>query len=242
MIKAVTLDFWNTLYREDGSARTRRRERRVTLAQSFFAAAGKNLESRVVRTALERAGDKLDELQWQQHAMSHAELGQAIATELGFRLDEAHAGILAEAVSSAGREHPPLPIEGAADLLARLHGKVRVGIISDTSMTFGMHLRQVMASDGLAKYVDHFTWSDETLTCKPMARQFLYTADQLGARPDETVHVGDLERRDVGGARSAGMRCIRILSDGDSRGSDADATVRALAGVPAVLERWGAAL
>ena len=159
-----------------------------------------------------------------------------IAEALGFRLDDGDARTLAEAVSSAGRDYPPVPADGAGLVLAAL-GDAALGVISDTGLTFGMHLRQAMDAHGLAGAFGHFTWSDETLTTKPAARQFLYTLHMLGVPPDRAVHVGDLEAADIVGAREVGMRTIRV---GDtSLPSQAEAVVPTLAAVVEVLRRWG---
>lgn len=241
MIEAVTLDFWNTLYREDDSARTRRRDRRAALAQSFFGAAGRQIEAARVHQAVTAVAETLGDLQWRRQAnWSHIEIGQAIGRELGFDLTDAESKVLAELISSAGTAHPPIPLDFTGQLLAALAGKVKLALISDTGLTFGMHLRQVMASHGLEKYFDHFTFSDETQSTKPMERQFLYTLGALGVRPERAVHVGDLERRDVDGARSAGMKTVRILTEGSGRDSSANATVQSLAEVAGALRRLGA--
>lgn len=243
MIKAITFDFWLTLYGEDEPVRTKRRERRVALVQGFFAAAGRPREAGQVRAALEAAAERAAEAhRAEQRNLTHEEIGRLVGRELGLELTADEGKALAELVSSVGRMHPPVPLDFAGHLLARLDGKAALGIISDTNLTFGADLRAAMESHGLAKYFRQFTWSDETMTAKPMARQFLYTLSMLDARPDEAVHVGDLEDRDVGGARAAGMRAIRVLHGADGQGSQADAVVPTLAGVPAVLKRWGLAV
>ncbi len=238
-IDAVTFDFWNTLYVEDLDALARRRDRRVSIAQAFFVSAGKRLTSQPIRDAFAATAEQISRMRREeQRAAGHAEVGEMLAAALGFRLDYDDARMLAEGISSAGRDHPPAPADGTGLLLAALGGAVRLGIISDTGLTFGMHLRQVMVNHGLADYFQQFTWSDETLTTKPTARQFLYTLHMLDAAPDAAVHVGDLEAGDIDGARRVGMRTIRV---GDSASaSRADASVATLAEVVGVLRGWGA--
>ncbi|MFW6153941.1 MAG: HAD family hydrolase [Planctomycetota bacterium] len=240
-IDAVTFDFWNTLYVEDLASLDRRRDRRVSVAQAYFVSAGKRLESKPVRAALEATLERISAMRRDEHrAAGHAEVGEMLAAALGFRLDYDDARLLAEGISSAGRDHPPMPADGAGMLLESLCGAVKLAVISDTGLTFGMHLRQVMANHGLAEYFQQFTWSDETLTTKPAARQFLYTVHMLDVPPDRAVHVGDLEAADIGGARQVGMRTIRL---GDaSVASEADAVAESLADALDVLRQWGAKL
>lgn len=240
MIRAVTFDFWNTLYTPADDAETlrRRRDRRVAVVTSFFGMAGKRADSDAVGRSLAALAEAVTSMRvQQQRSFTHAELGRQIARAVGFDLGQKAAEVLAEGVSAVGLGHPPAPLDGAGGLLSRLHRRVRLGIISDTGLTLGMHLREVMASHGLAEYIGHFTWSDETLTTKPAARQFLYTLHMLGVEPAEAVHVGDLEESDITGARAVGMRTIRLLQDASE--TTADATAGSLTDVEKVLTQWG---
>jgi putative hydrolase of the HAD superfamily len=75
------------------------------------------------------------------------------------------------------------------------------------------HLERV----GLLEPLNAQIFSDEVGVPKPHARIFRATLDALGVRPEETVHVGDLLKNDVGGARALGMRSVRIRSSHDDR-------------------------
>jgi FMN hydrolase / 5-amino-6-(5-phospho-D-ribitylamino)uracil phosphatase len=244
MIRAVTFDFWDTLYKEDPAVLHRRRDRQVAMVQGFFSAAGRPVECQAIRTALNSATVVIDGLRRREHRnLSRPEIGQLIARELGFELNPNDAEVLAEIVSVGGVQYPPAPADGAGLLLSRLRGRVGMAVISDTALTLGTQLRETMASHGLAEFFSQFTWSDETLTTKPSARQFLYTLHMLGASPGEAVHVGDLEDTDVAGAKAVGMRCIRIMH-GDAVeqtgvNTAADAAVWRLPDVADVLKDWG---
>jgi len=241
MIGAVTFDFWNTLYVEDWQALDRRRERRVAMVQGYFAAANRPIESASIRRALEAVAAWISRLRTQEHRCGdHAEVGAMIAAQLGCKLSYDDAKLLAEAVSSVGRDHPPAPADGAGVLLSQLRPKVKLAVISDTGLTFGMHLEQVMEAHGLAEFFECFTWSDRTMTTKPSSRQFLHTLHRIGVTPVEAVHVGDLEVADIGGARDVGMRTIRI--DGGQEQSAADERVETLVEVGPILAEWGLAL
>jgi FMN phosphatase YigB (HAD superfamily) len=240
MIRAVTFDYWNTLYIEDPAAEPRRQESRAAVVQAFFAAAGRKVAVENVRDALKAAAGEVDRL-WaqEQRALSHGEMGEFIAQRLGFRIGFKEAEVLAEAVSSVTVQHPPVPADGAGEILGRLRGRAQLGLISDTGLTQGVHLRRVMANHGLAECFDHFTWSDQTLTTKPVARQFLYTLHMLGVQPDEAVHIGDLQKRDVQGAAAVGMRTILLSATPPVDGPAPDAVVARLADISATLLGWG---
>ena len=237
-IRVVTFGFWNTLYRDDAAVAGQRHGRRIAEVQRFLAVAGKKVSNERVGKALAAVRETIELLCRREHrSLSRAEIGRRIAGRLGFGISDREACVLAEAVSSAGRKHPPGPVDGAGVLLSRLAGRAGVGIICDTGLTLGIHLREIVSDHGLGEFVDHFTCSDETLTTKPAARQFLYTLHMLGVTPDQAVHVGGREESDVAGARAAEMRTIRLL-DGPAD-SAADAVAHDLMEVADVLPRLG---
>ena len=124
----------------------------------------------------------------------------------------------------------------------RLSPRVKLAMISDSGLTLGADMYAIMEADGIVGLFDHFTFSDQTGTTKPMLRQFNHTLHRLGVSAEQAVHVGDLERTDVGGAHSAGMRAIRILHSWEDAQTAADASVNRLGEVLDVLRQWGVEL
>ena len=239
MIRAVTFDFWGTLY-VDGPHARRRRRLREEYARGFFLGNGYSLGRRQLSYAFEILFHDLERLrQVDQAGVTAEEAGQRLARAMGIKLDPPDACRLGELLSSAGREAPPVPAEGAGDVLSALRGRVRLALISDTGLTLGHDLYAVMEADGIAQLLDHFTFSNQTGTTKPMVRQFHHTLFRLGCRPEEAVHVGDLEETDVAGAHQAGMRAIRIVHPGADAATEADAAVGSIPQVLEVLREWG---
>lgn len=107
-------------------------------------------------------------------------------------------------------DHPPIIIDGARDALQQLAGRYRLGIISDVGFSPGRVLKRVLADNDLLDIFDSLVFSDEAGRAKPHKDLFHLTARSLSAGPDEMVHVGDLERTDIQGARQAGYRAIRF--------------------------------
>ena len=77
---------------------------------------------------------------------------------------------------------------------------------------------------------------------KPHAPMFVAALEATGARPGDAVHIGDLRRTDVAGARAAGMAAVRfagVHDDGwleeDCRDAEADAVLYRWADLPALL-------
>jgi FMN phosphatase YigB (HAD superfamily) len=96
-------------------------------------------------------------------------------------------------------------------VVPRLAQRFRLGLISDTGLTPGRVLRQVMDRDGLLSYLDVLTFSDELGMAKPQPEPFLYTLRLLDASPEEAAHIGDLPETDLRGARGVGMKTILFL-------------------------------
>lgn len=75
---------------------------------------------------------------------------------------------------------------------------------------------------------------------KPQPEPFIAAAQRCGAAVDRTVFVGDDDWCDIFGARRAGMKTIHVMSRRDGGRASAfaaDATVAALADVPAIAAR-----
>lgn len=108
-------------------------------------------------------------------------------------------------------EHPPLLIPGAREALSTLAQSYRLGIISDVGFSPGRVLKQVLADNDLLHLFDSLVFSDEAGRAKPHIEVFERTARSLSAEHGEMVHIGDLERTDIIGARQAGYRAIRFV-------------------------------
>ncbi|GAB3828353.1 HAD family hydrolase [Hymenobacter jeollabukensis] len=97
------------------------------------------------------------------------------------------------------------PVAGAAPLLEALKPTYRIGIVTNNRTE-----EQVdkLAFLGLTHLVDALITSEAVGVTKPDPRIFRVALAQLGARPEETVLVGDNWTADVLGARAAGIRPV----------------------------------
>ena len=245
MIRGVTFDFWGTLY-IDGPVQHPREQLRVRYAADFFLGHGANVSESQLRYAYALVFHEIERFRNERHmGLTAEDIGRRLAEIVNVRLGPEDAERLGELISSAGREMPPQPLPGTRELLAALHGRARLGLICDTGLTLGHDLYAVMEADGLARWFDGFTFSNQTGTTKPEVRQYHHTLLNLDCPPEQAVHVGDTERTDVAGAKAAGMRAILIAAPGTDPATTpaaptaADATVECLADVLAVLKSWG---
>ena len=128
--------------------------------------------------------------------------------------------------------------DAARVLSAVVDAGIAVGIVSDTSLATGRHLRKFLERHGILEYVTFAAFSDEVGVYKPDPVIFLAAMDGLGIDdPANVAHVGDLKRTDVAGARALGMTTVRFRGalDDLEDGLEADHVVDRLDQVPAVL-------
>jgi putative hydrolase of the HAD superfamily len=208
MLRALTFDFWGTLY-ENAYAR----DDRLRLLGDTLARHGQSRAREQLDVAYSHARSVWDRV-WRENHRSisierwldellgylDADLPDDAAAELGRGIEEIYL-----------RQDQPHPVSGVRQVVADLAERYPLGLISDTGLTPGRVLRQVMRRDGLLTFFDALTFSDELGTAKPDPRPFLHTLDQLGARPEEAAHVGDLPETDLRGARRVNMKAVLFL-------------------------------
>ena len=113
-----------------------------------------------------------------------------------------------------------------------------VGIISDTSLATGRHLRTYLDRHDILRHVTSAAFSDEVGVYKPDPAIFEAAMAGLDIDdPSTVVHVGDLRRTDVAGARALGMATVRFrgVLDDDGPGDEADHVIGRLADLPGLL-------
>jgi putative hydrolase of the HAD superfamily len=130
-----------------------------------------------------------------------------------------------------------------ARVLDALRRKVRVGLCSNFSHSETAH--RVLGEAGLLERLDAVVVSDAFGLRKPHREIFAEVTRQLDVSPQETLHVGDSLRADVGGAASAGIRSVwitRRVRDPEQRleeheGPAPDHSIRDLEELLEIIER-----
>jgi len=227
-IKAVTFDFWDTLFPRLGrDGGTDVAEARSEAIRSYLVKLGMSFSLERCREAHEVANR--GHLQHWHTGMFQPTVDEAldaICGELGCELTHEQRAELALALQLRDAVTDTGPFAGVAELMPGLAERFRLGIISDTWLTPGEVPRLLLNKHGLLELFGAFVFSDETGLLKPHERQFRVACEALNVRPDEAIHVGDSERRDVVGARQFGMRAVLLDWDGTHGESLADAVVR----------------
>jgi putative hydrolase of the HAD superfamily len=155
-------------------------------------------------------------------------------TDLAEELTAVHMGKIREQAATL-RHHE--------ELLDELHREFRIGVCSNFSHT--PTALEVLRDAQLLPHLDAVVISEEVGIRKPMRQIFEETLRRLGARPEETIHVGDRLDADVAGAAALGMRSIWITRRSrepdrqlrEHAGPRPSAVIRDLAELPALIER-----
>lgn len=235
MIRAVTFDFWNTLmWEEPGSLR----EKRLEAWAETLPAAGVEVDAARLQAAHDAAHRAYEDA-WRanrQFVVEHAT--EQIAGALWPDPDEAARArdVLVEGYSEAGRRAAIHPSEGVGECLRALSGAgVRIGLISDIGLTPSTVVRELLDRAGILDAFDGMSFSDEVGFYKPAPEIFRHALDSVGgAAPEESAHVGDRCRTDVGGAIEFGMTAVRYLGTYDDPEGEPEGhvAIRRLAELP----------
>jgi|TARA_B110000914_G_scaffold225481_1_gene246323 HAD superfamily hydrolase (TIGR01549 family) len=234
-IRAVTFDLWNTLLTSSPGA--------VEIRSRFWSEViderGLEIDADLLHGTLSMLPDRFDE-EWRagrQYGPTEA-LADCF-TAFGDRLTSEDRDALAAAFEAASYELKVAPVADAADVLSAVAATgVAVGIISDTALATGRHLRTYLDAYGIFQHVTFAAFSDEVGVYKPDPAIFAAALDGLGiGDPATAAHVGDLKRTDVAGARAMGMSTVRFrgVVDDPEDGAEADHVIDRLADLPRVL-------
>lgn len=206
-------------------------EARITVLQSAAERAGIDLNAERAREVIEGS--------WQEHvqAWRRGEIfgltGAAgwCLDNLGMPGDQRSVQVLAEALEGVTTSEGTRLVEGAAEVVDAIRREgIRTALICDTGFTPGRVVKRLLVEHGIT--LDHYFFSDEVGSPKPYPAIFKAALEATGADPAKSIHIGDLRRTDVAGARAAGMATIRFTGmhdDGwepeESQGEEADAVL-----------------
>jgi putative hydrolase of the HAD superfamily len=243
MIEAVTIDFWNTIVETgDGS---RRKAARIAAVIDGAAEAGASIGATEAGAAID-AIYPVFEKTWfgEQRTLLPSECVALIWENLGIPMPTAvHERIVHTVERSLLADPPPL-LPGAMETIMTLSQTRKLALISDTSITPGTVLREILEGYGLAGAFSHFIFSDELGVSKPHERTFRSALQALHVEPSAAAHIGDIERTDIIGAKDIGMKAILFNGKRDSIYRREGETTRADAAadtweiIPDIISAW----
>jgi putative hydrolase of the HAD superfamily len=126
----------------------------------------------------------------------------------------------------------------ALEMLARLAPSKQFGLVTNGEPFFQ---RWKMQSVGLAGFFRAVVVSGDEMIGKPDPRIFHKALTLLNASPESAVMVGNSLKRDIAGARAAGITCVWLKVAGAEEPAEVapDFTISSLSELPGLLERIG---
>jgi putative hydrolase of the HAD superfamily len=217
-IRAVTYDCWGTLIRDRNWEGVM--AKRAGALRRFL-----DLNDSEARALLDEAWARHDDAWKQVETFGPGRMAAYCLEKHGVFDDEAIAE-LTRIFEEASLEEGIDAVDGAQETLAALaNAGIRRGLVCDTGFTPGRVVREILDSHGLLQYLEVTCFSDEVGVPKPGGEIFGKALAALGVRPPEAIHVGDLRRTDVAGARDFGMLAARFRGVHDDRSESAEAPI-----------------
>lgn len=215
-IRAVTYDCWGTLLKDhdwEGAM-----DIRLSALRRFL-----DLDDAEARGLLDEAWARHDEAWKQVETFGPGRMAAYCLEARGIDDDDSIAELTRE-FEEASIQSGVDAVEGAAETLSALkEAQIGLGLVCDTGFTPGRVVREFLDRTGLLQYLGVLCFSDEVGVPKPGNEIFAKALAELGVRPPEAIHVGDLKRTDIAGARDIGMHGIRFRGVHDDQTDAADA-------------------
>ena len=236
-LRALTIDFWNTMVVARTGGAQRQAQRMAHLVDLVRTGRPEATEAEVGK-AYQVAVARYDAMWRKEHRTPQtSDLVRCIWEALALEVEaDRHAETVTLFEDGLLRGAPDLA-DGLADALAWAAPRYRLGIVSDTMFSPGRVIRQLLAARGVLRYFDAFVFSDETGFSKPDPRALTRAAVTLGVAPGEVAHIGDLRRTDVRGAQAAGATALLFthIHHDDTDGPEPDAVLPHWQALPDVL-------
>lgn len=204
--KAITFDFWNTLFVEGTQYQARVYDLRNEILLDAASEAGVPAEIAQVQDAWREAARDFETTWNAERVMTTFERTTLIFKYLGLPYDEGHIALTAKRIAEASLAGDLSPLPGVLEAIPKLAKHYVLGIVSDTGATPGRLLCEHLKRHKLHDCFTGFSFSDETGFVKPSPEAFGAALEDMGVKPQEAVHVGDIPRTDIAGALATGYK------------------------------------
>jgi putative hydrolase of the HAD superfamily len=203
----VNFDFWSTLYFEDESNIDKSNKKRASYINDLALKYGKILTEEAILEAIKFEQRAFYEVWLNEHKTILPETRLKMClNRLTLNISDEDFKTLSEQVENIFFDYPPLITVNVKKVLEYLtNNGITLGIISDTGYTKGVLLKKLMEKEGILKYFNIFSFSDETGVAKPQPKAFEAIFDNVNISPQDSLHIGDVEKTDIKGACNFGM-------------------------------------
>ncbi len=212
MLKAITFDFWDTLYKvPEGLIIS---GQRVAAFNQTIKSMGCEVEDEAVREAFQDCWQYAHEFQL-DYGLDITPTGHVdfILGQLQLKLSPEDWERVYKVYTSVLIDFPPQLNEGVRETLAVLARKYKLAVICNTGVTPGLILREIMKVDDIHQFFNVLVFSDEVRWAKPNVKIFNYALNNLQVKNIEAAHIGDDSSTDVIGSKKAGMTAVWLAPE-----------------------------
>ncbi|MEE9278414.1 MAG: HAD family hydrolase [Dehalococcoidia bacterium] len=229
MLRAACFDLWETLIIDPPGRGEERAEGRVRRIARALRGGGWPAPYAAVTDALQATVDSLVTLHQDNRdgdadervVLFYQHLDPTLRPEHDLPAD-ARAEIR-EAIHGSALHLPPELLPGAAETLDELRRRgLRLALVSNTGLSPGSTMRQVVDDLGIGRNFTAQVYSDEVGAWKPDARMFDEAVFALGVAAKDVLFVGDTPEADIVGAQAFGMGMTALVGDKAIDGVRAD--------------------
>lgn len=211
-LKVITFDFWNTIYDStNGVNRNSARQRAIINEIDKY---DRLIKQDEFEEAMKASWEYFNNIWTKEHKTpSPKDTVTFFWKYLKLPDDSEAIANVVNKFENSILDSPPSLNEGVFEAIEALSNDFDLAIISDTGFSPGSVLRQLLKKDELFHFFKSFSFSDETGVSKPHKDAYFKVLNDLSCSPDNALHIGDIERTDIVGAKNIGMLSIRFSGD-----------------------------
>ncbi|MBY8987111.1 MAG: HAD family hydrolase [Candidatus Lokiarchaeota archaeon] len=207
MIKAITFDLWNTLFQNISYTNIRKGLIKRQLERNGFKISKAHLDQ-VFNNNFNFLNPRFKTAQF-KHICTQTRIDNMF-DELQMELEIEERKEISNAFENLMLSNPPNLRKGVFDTLRTLSVEYSLAIISDTGITPGKIIREVLNVYNILDFFEATVFSDETGFYKPHPIAFKTALKYLDCSPSNAIHVGDLLDTDIKGAIDYQMQAVWI--------------------------------
>ncbi len=211
-IQVVTIDFWNTIFDSyNGEVRNKYRQRCLIETIDKL---GVMVTPDQFSEAMQASWEYFNRI-WKNDHITPSPLETVTFFWNFLKLPEDKPSIdhVVECFANSVLVHQPKPMPHLIEALTELKKKYKLAVVSDTGFSPGTVLTQLLKENDLFDFFDAFSFSNETGVSKPHPKAFNTVLERLDCKPENAIHIGDIEDTDVKGAKALNMYAIRYSGD-----------------------------
>lgn len=214
MIQAITFDLWNTLFSNKFYS-----DMRISFFTNFLETQRIIYSFKTVKEAFYLAFKSpprdLKRIEY-RHIYTLTRILKMLEI-LNIEFSESNINNIKQNFENRMLIDPPPLKTGVKETLIKLSSNYKLGLISNTGVTPGKIIKEVLENYKILQYFHTTIFSDETGFYKPSPIMFETALKNLNCDPKNAMHVGDLLETDIKGAKESNMLTIWINDSYSSR-------------------------